>query len=198
MANEFETFKALSLSSEGWAEGLQKHGVRVTTKSVAGSAFLVMRGEGVVARPVDEVLALCSAPERRLEWDTLAATCTALHRDDDGTVLLRYTTKAPMLVSPREFLLEMRTTKEADGTAILVAHSVTREGVEPLKKHVLGNMQTTGFVLQPLPDNKTRVIYTVQADPAGWLPSSLVNKVSLDQPLGILGLRKVLTGSIDE
>eukprot|EP01116_Phalansterium_solitarium_P018713 TRINITY_DN5058_c0_g2_i1.p2 TRINITY_DN5058_c0_g2~~TRINITY_DN5058_c0_g2_i1.p2 ORF type:complete len:104 (+),score=10.50 TRINITY_DN5058_c0_g2_i1:220-531(+) len=59
---------------------------------------------------------------------------------------------------------------------------------------VRGTIRRSGFLLQPN-DLGTKVTYMFQVDGAGWIPQAAMNQAQKYQPLGILGIRKILTGS---
>jgi hypothetical protein len=85
-----------------------------------------------------------------------------------------------------------------DGTCIVAAVSRERKDLPVFKNTVRGQLEPSGWVIQPFPDKPGRsmVTFVCSVDLAG-LSSTLVNLVA-KQPLVIAGLRKVLAGGPEE
>lgn len=54
----------------------------------------------------------------------------------------------------------------------------------------------SGFLIKPSAADPAQceLTYIVQVELGGWMPSAVTNMVNSYQPLGIIGIRKVLTG----
>jgi len=80
------------------------------------------------------------------------------------------------------------------GGYVVFGKSVTDERVPEVAGTVRAEARASGSLLLPF-RGATLVVFIAEVDPKGWLPSAIVDKVNSLAPLGIIGLRKAVTGS---
>lgn len=192
---DFETFRAMACGEEGWTAVTEKSGVRVSSRKAEGSSLNISRGIAVLDAPVAAVRALVTSAEQRTAWDKLIAECRVFATDGPAThVLLRSIPYTFPPVSARVFYVEMRVDEDpATGTVTILARQSTREDLPaPPKGAVVGKVMSSGFVLEKVGEDKTRIYYVIQLDLAGWIPNAIVNKAMADEPLCLDNMRKLL------
>ncbi|WP_191832710.1 START domain-containing protein [Pseudomonas fluorescens] len=169
--------------AEDWKQAKNEDGIKVDLTEVAGSDYKVYRGVTLIKAPLAKV--------RTLQEDVVGA-CAWIHEcksqkllKTEGNQSWTYTQfNTPWPVTPRDSILHVTTTEEADG-------SLTRklEGVPkylPEEKGFVRVAKVQGFwKLQPR-DGGTEVTYQVHTEPGGSVPSMVANKFVVDAPFNTL------------
>jgi hypothetical protein len=81
-----------------------------------------------------------------------------------------------------------------DGTTLVLCRSVFDSNLPAVPNSMLGVLDTTGWVIRPLPDGSCQVTYVVQVNFEG-IPTAIVNLAAKSIPLVAGALRRYLTGS---
>ena len=169
--------------AEDWKQAKNEDGIKVDLTEVAGSDYKAYRGVTLIKAPLAKV--------RALQEDVVGA-CAWIHEcksqkllKTEGDQSWTYTQfNTPWPVTPRDSILHVTTTEEADG-------SLTRklEGVPkylPEEKGFVRVAKVQGFwKLQPK-DGGTEVTYQVHTEPGGSVPSMVANKFVVDAPFNTL------------
>jgi hypothetical protein len=180
----FTVLFAAAAQAEDWQAAKDEDGIKVSLSEIAGSKYKAYRGVTVIKAPLAKIQAL--------QEDAVGA-CTWIHEcksqkllKQEGDKSWTYTQfKAPFPVSDRDSILEITTTKAADG-------SVTRKLLEvptyqPEVKGYVRVAQVEGFwKLVPKGADQTEVTYQVHTEPGGSVPSWLANKFVVDAPFNTL------------
>ncbi|WET09343.1 MULTISPECIES: START domain-containing protein [unclassified Pseudomonas] len=180
----FTVLFAATAQAEDWQVAKDEDGIKVSLSEVAGSKYKAYRGVTVIKAPVAKIEAL--------QEDAVGA-CTWIHEcksqkllKQEGNKSWTYTQfKAPFPVTDRDSILEITTSKAADG-------SVTRTLLEvptyqPEVKGYVRVAQVEGYwKLVPKGANETEVTYQVHTEPGGSVPSWLANKFVVDAPFNTL------------
>jgi len=178
---------------------------RVSEEADEHSGVPILCGIGLVRAPLAEVFALCSDADKRTLWDTFYDQGHIVQASSSGQEnLVYFKTKSQWTVWARDFFV-MACYRPLDGSDfksgyLMCASSAENESLAPLDAScVRGNVFQSGFVLRPTEDGTgTYVTYIFRIDGCGWVPQSVMNLVFQYQPYAILGMRKALTGSVDE
>jgi len=169
--------------AEDWKQARDEDGIKVELAEVAGSDYKAYRGVTLIKAPLAKV--------RALQEDVVGA-CAWIHEcksqkllKTEGDQSWTYTQfNTPWPVTPRDSILHVTTTQEADG-------SLTRklEGVPkylPEEKGFVRVSKVQGFwKLQPR-EGGTEVTYQVHTEPGGSVPSMVANKFVVDAPFNTL------------
>ncbi|MDD2048192.1 START domain-containing protein [Pseudomonas putida] len=169
--------------AEDWKQAKNEDGIKIDLTEVAGSDYKAYRGVTLIKAPLAKV--------RALQEDVVGA-CAWIHEcksqkllKTEGDQSWTYTQfNTPWPVTPRDSILHVTTTEEADG-------SLTRklEGVPkylPEEKGFVRVAKVQGFwKLQPK-DGGTEVTYQVHTEPGGSVPSMVANKFVVDAPFNTL------------
>jgi len=196
-----QSFLTTLADTQGWVKSHEKLGVQVYRQDT--DSIAIIKGEGVIKAKPEAVIELCSSLEQRPNWDTFfeAGKVVQVLEEPDKLVIGHGWTKGGMGVWPRDFALLLGhrplTPEEGGAGHVLYAHSVDGVVEEDTSRFVRAKARMTGFLVRPVADNPehTSLTYLFQIDGAGWLPSSITNLGYTYQPLGIIGMRKILTGS---
>ncbi|MDF0733258.1 START domain-containing protein [Pseudomonas entomophila] len=178
--------------AENWQVAKDEEGIKVSLSEVAGSKYKAYRGVTVIKAPLAKVKALQEDVVGACQWVHECKSQKLLkHEGDQSWTYTQFNTPWP--VTPRDSILHVTTTQEADG-------SLTRklEGEPKYLPEEAGFVrvaQVQGFwELVPKGDS-TEVTYQVHTEPGGSVPSWLANKFVVDAPFNTLkGLRAKAEG----
>jgi hypothetical protein len=173
--------------AEDWKVAKDEEGIKISLADVKGSDYKAYRGVTVIKAPLAKVKAL---------QEDIAGACTWIHECKtqkllkvEGDQTWTYTQfNTPWPVTPRDSILHVTTTEDADG-------SLTRklEGVPkylPEEKGFVRVAKVEGFWKLVPKGDKTEVTYQVHTEPGGSVPSMVANKFVVDAPFNTLkGLR---------
>ncbi|MEG0862592.1 MAG: START domain-containing protein [Pseudomonas sp.] len=169
--------------ADDWKQAKNEDGIKVDLSEVAGSDYKAYRGVTLIKAPLAKVRALQEDVAGACAWIHECKTQKLLKAEGDQS--WTYTQfNTPWPVTPRDSILHVTTTVEADG-------SLTRklEGVPkylPEEKGFVRVAKVEGFwKLQPK-GNDTEVTYQVHTEPGGNVPSMVANKFVVDAPFNTL------------
>jgi hypothetical protein len=78
---------------------------------------------------------------------------------------------------------------------MVFSQSIKHEKTPEISGFVRGELLTSGYIIEPVDgtqQKESKVTYIVQLDPKGWLPTSVVNSVAVDQPKTLASLRNFI------
>ncbi|HWD30771.1 START domain-containing protein [Pseudomonas caricapapayae] len=169
--------------ADDWKQAKNEDGIKVDLSEVAGSDYKAYRGVTLIKAPLAKVRALQEDVAGACAWIHECKSQKLLKTEGDQT--WTYTQfNTPWPVTPRDSILHVTTTQDADG-------SLTRklEGVPkylPEEKGFVRVAKVEGFwKLQPK-GNDTEVTYQVHTEPGGSVPSMVANKFVVDAPFNTL------------
>lgn len=185
------TLATAALGQDGWKNVMNKNGIKVFTRPVAGSDFDEFKGVATIdvdINVIDRVLQdVPSAPE----WMHNCIKAELLERTENRTVLYQVT-KAPWPVSSRDLVVE--SIRNVDGDRIVRKMKIVKHPKAPKATDDLVRVpKLKGSWTLTKKGNATHVVYQIQMDPGGTLPTWLANSASKDLPFHTLsGLKKIV------
>ena len=187
--SSMDRLKQLATSDDGWKLDKEKSGVVIHHRYSEDSPIVMMRGKTTIAASAEDVLKCTEDYETRKKWDELFNGGEVLKTIDDSHQVITLKFKSPsMVVSNRDFVMARAVKKE--GNVILSNHvSVPYPDHGEQKGYVRGEIDVSGYVIEPLDNGKCSCTYVVQLDPKGWVPTVVVNTVASKQPMVLAKLR---------
>eukprot|EP01118_Nematostelium_gracile_P002690 TRINITY_DN1292_c0_g1_i1.p2 TRINITY_DN1292_c0_g1~~TRINITY_DN1292_c0_g1_i1.p2 ORF type:complete len:141 (-),score=35.11 TRINITY_DN1292_c0_g1_i1:60-482(-) len=88
-----------------------------------------------------------------------------------------YSAKAPFGISSRDFV-NQRCWRVKGGDHVIMNHSVKHKDQPEKKGFVRAFSHRTGYLVRTRPEGGCFLIYVTHTDPKGWIPHTLVNKVT--------------------
>eukprot|EP00455_Lapot_gusevi_P045797 TRINITY_DN5912_c0_g1_i1.p1 TRINITY_DN5912_c0_g1~~TRINITY_DN5912_c0_g1_i1.p1 ORF type:complete len:954 (-),score=260.10 TRINITY_DN5912_c0_g1_i1:40-2901(-) len=185
------------LPEDSWEFLNETDDVRISSRSIKGSACKMFRGLGIVhANPVD-IMAIIADPARRKWYDDMCVESSRFMELDSSTSLIYQTFEARdwCRTAARDFVMVTKWTRLQDGTCVVVGKSVTHPDYPEGKKRVRATAHLGGWVIKPSQKVSSRslVFYFMQVDLGGSVPSWAANIVSKKQPLCINHIRKLFS-----
>ncbi|MCO7632538.1 START domain-containing protein [Pseudomonas guariconensis] len=175
--------------AENWQVAKDEEGIKVSLSEVPGSKYKAYRGVTVIKAPLAKVKALQEDVAGACAWIHECKSQKLLkHEGDQSWTYTQFNTPWP--VTPRDSVLHVTTTAEADG-------SVTRRIEEdpkyiPEEKGYVRVAQVKGYWKLVPKGDSTEVTYQVHTEPGGSVPSWLANTFVVDAPFNTLkGLRQL-------
>lgn len=174
---------------EGWEHARSAGGVQVFTREVPGSAFREFRATHTIPASMREVVAWWHDPATFTRW---IDSCVEAHRVDAGEGIDASYLKFdfPFPASDRDVVL--RSVEIERGPEHIVLESQSLDGVFPAAKGLVRMPRLRGrWEFRALDDATTAVVYRQHMDAGGRLPGFIVNRVTVDNPIGtLLGLAR--------
>ena len=172
-----------------WRLVKDEAGIRVYLQQIPGSSFQAFRGVTRIRTDMPRLLAL---------QDDVSAACAWIHAcseqrllKHEGNLSWAYSRfHTPWPVQPRDSILQVTTTRDADGRVTRTLHGVA--DYLPLQPGFVRVSNVEGFWrLTPL-DGEIEVVYQVHSEPGGSVPAWLANSFVVDAPFNTLqGLREL-------
>ncbi|MDY7068115.1 hypothetical protein PsexTeo8_46130 [Pseudomonas extremaustralis] len=180
----FTVLFAATAQAEDWQVAKDEDGIKVSLSEIAGSKYKAYRGVTLIKAPIAKIQALQEDAVGACSWIHECKSQKLLKAQGDKS--WTYTQfKAPFPVTDRDSILEITTSKAADGTVTRTLLEVPT--YQPEVKGYVRVAQVEGFwKLVPKGDNQTEVTYQVHTEPGGSVPSWLANKFVVDAPFNTL------------
>jgi len=197
----------LNVPEDQWFLLTEKRGVRAfqlaNDELNPRPEFAILKGVGRVKASPLVVRDTLIDSEARKKWDLFYEDGQLLKwivQDKEAIVHLQSKTYS-YLVWPRDACLRVVQRELEPGVFLMVARSIENDELCPSQSsHVRGEVIISGFHVRPIDETQQEVeiTYIFQANAQGWLPTALTDLVTQYQPLSIIGIRKLLTGSSAE
>jgi len=187
-----EYLRAESVSTEGWEPLGMKEDVKMEKKQMPGdsSAIPLVRGRGIIKgiRP-DELYPIVSHPGARVLWDPRFLEGHPLRRYARRSYKFYSIQKGAFLISQRDILGAQDAVYADDGTILLYQCSVPTDDDAPEQSgKVRATLTVGGWALRPSGENDTDATYIVKVNPAGSLPTSIINRVVAEIPICVVNV----------
>jgi hypothetical protein len=165
-----------------WVLERDKGGVQVFSKPVDGSNLNAVRGVTTVESSLNRLVTILSKPDLRPSWDKLCGESYLYKSNSASDQFLYVHSKMPWPVSDRDMLLHTVWEQDPETLVVTMKGSAT-QGVMPVKTGRVRVIQADqDWILTPLGDGVVEVVSLIHLDPAGPLPSWLINTLSVETP----------------
>ncbi|MEE2904264.1 MAG: START domain-containing protein [Myxococcota bacterium] len=175
---------SFSAAAQSWEPVDDKDGVQLWQRTVSGSPFIAFRGQMVMKTSIKKLVAIMYDQENKLAWMHDCVANDVLEEKGLGNhIIYNRTAVNVMFVSDRDVVVEtvfkfddQQRQITIDATSVQHPDRPTISGVVRMPKVKLR------WQFRVVADSLTEVTYEVEADPGGWLPAWLVNRVSIYIP----------------
>jgi hypothetical protein len=184
---------ALTCTAQDWELKKNQEGVKVFTKSNANSPFDLLMAECEVNVGINQMLALIYDVSRHTEWVYNSVQSVLIKKNSTYDIIYYGETYAPWPVSNRDLVIHLTAFTDSI-TGICNITAISEPKLKPLVKGKIRIPRSVSkWKLIAINKQTTRVIYTLDIDPGGSLPSWLVNFASIEGPyLSFLKMRALL------
>lgn len=160
----------------GWENLTKSCGVHTYRKHTSNGIY-ILRLECVVNTNASNVIKLLTDNDRKKEWDENYVEGHVVADLGPGMRILYNKFSAPWPVSDRDFVFAVKHF-EIDGKTVFAGRSIEIAELPPNGKAVRGLIHASGFIVEPVCLNTTRVSYFLNVDPGGCIPHFIINKMS--------------------
>jgi len=180
------------ITADNWELKLDKEGIKVYTKKVAGSKLKDFKGITTVNISMGKIVAVLKDSPSLTEWMPDCVESKVLKKISDNEYYTYAVTDVPWPISDRDSVVKC--TIEEKSTGVVVFHAVGMPEYIPAKKGMVRVPVIKSYwQLTPKKGDKVEVEYFVHSDPGGKIPDSVINAAAVDQPFKTLkGLKKYL------
>ena len=174
-----------------WQPVLDTDGVAVRERAVAGRALPDFQGETAIDADPYQILAVILDAPAQTAWMWQCIESRVLARDGDA-VVVHHRIKAKWPATDRDVVFREVARVDEPGRRLSVRLTTeANSGAPPVSQLVRMPLLDALFELSALDATRTRVTYTVSADPGGMLPASFLKETVRQSPFDTLvGLRK--------
>ena len=173
---------------EGWED------LKIKSKDVKGfrrkapGGLYIIRGEGEVTADVMSIINYLRDIERRKEYDEMFESGELVESISEQMEVMYQKFKKMTPVSSRDFCLLQTRFIYPDGRLMAVATSISHPDC-PETKFVRAHLYMGCYVLIPVSEKVTRVVYMVHVDIRGSVPKFIINSVQSNQALVVQRIR---------
>ena len=182
-------------SSEAeWKLALQRDGIEVSTRAVAGSDLDEFIGTTVIDASVNVIEAVIDDVPAAPQWMVDCREARIIRKIDENVSVVLNVTKTPWPMWDRETLLVSMKQKDAKtGTVTFSFHSIKDPDVPIGRKNVRIPAIDGQWVLNAIGEGHTKVTYAVKSNPGGSVPRFISQRTSWNIPYRtLLGLRNMV------
>lgn len=186
------SFPAVGADEAGWQLEKDQDGIQIYSRSVDGWSIHEMRGVTRIAGSLSSVVAVINDVAVLHELTDVVAHSEITHRDSDTRYQVYSMMKMPWPISNRDILNQREITQNTSTLTVTITDTATQDVMPPKKDLVRIVKSHQQWTLTPTPDGGVRVESQVLSDPAGPIPSSVINAMSVSTPFKTLSKLKEL------
>ena len=189
--------KVFSENSSGvWEKIREENNVVVFSQEINGSDIIKVKAEVVIDANMQLIQSTIDDVSYRQRWVPYLAESRIL-KEYSVTEKLEYSHfSAPWPASDRDFIYRQRLLHKDNKKIIFVLSVVESELMPERNGIVRADMMESKYTLTALTDKRTKVELIFYADPKGWLPDWLINKIQQVLPYAMLRNLKIRTESL--
>lgn len=179
---------------QGWKLAKKGDGIEVFTRPVADSDNDEFLGITDVEAPVKVILEVFKDTASFPEWFGFCRDIELFRRDTATREIIYFVLATPWPVSDRDMVIDVEYSIDLEnGKAVIFMNALKEDLVPRQDKYVRMTKLVGQSVLTRIDENTTHVTYTVNSDPAGYIPAAISNMLSKNQPYDTLkGLKKMV------
>lgn len=181
------TISAAAAGNVGdWKLQKDKDGIQISTRPVAGWEIHEVRGQVRIDARLSSVVAVITDEAATPELTDLVEHSEVQNRESDTRYQTYARMKMPWPVSDRDIVNQRDVVQDPQTLAVTITDTATTSGVPPNKDYVRIVKSTQRWVLTPQADGGVLVDSYILSDPAGPIPSSIINAMSVSTPFKTL------------
>jgi len=179
---------------EEWEPAKKGEGIEVYTRPVEGMDAQEFMGITVVDAPMEVILEVFRDIPSFPKWYGFCRDIRQIREYSDTHRLVYFVLATQWPTKDRDMVIDaVIDVDRVKGTAVISMKALEEEVVPRERKYVRMTYMIGRTTLTEIDGSKTRVVYRVQSDPAGYIPSALSNMLAKDQPyLTLKGLKEMV------
>jgi hypothetical protein len=161
---------------------------------VPGSAANEFKGIAEIDAPIEVIVEVFKDIPSFTQWYGFCKEIKLLKHDTENHRVMYFVLKTMGPVKDRDLVMEAFDKFDKQAGKNTIAIKALKEELVPIQdKYVRMTDLNATYSMDRIDQDKTHVIYTVKADPAGYIPAFISNIIQKDQPfLTLKGLREMV------
>ena len=169
-----------------WELSRDQDGIQVYKREKYGSSFNEVRSITVIRSSLNRLVYLIKDPTLRPVWDQYCGQVYVYEKISDEEELVYLNSKMPWPVTDRDMLSRLTLTQDPN-SLIVTVRSVATRGILPLHNDRIRVTEATSqWTLIPLGRGLVKISISTHLEPAGPIPSWLINILSVNSPFEAL------------
>lgn len=173
-------------ADEAWHLERDKDGIQIYSRAVEGWSIREIRGVSTFHGRLSSLVAVIDDPAALPQLNEFVVESKVEQRDSDTRYQLYNLTKMPWPLSDRDVLNQREITQDATTRAVTIVDTAT-DGLMPVKKGLVRIVRSRQqWMFTPSADGNVQVELRWLSDPAGPIPSALINALSVSTPFNTI------------
>ena len=187
-------FAGILHAEEPWTLAKDAEGIKVFTRSVPGSAANEFKGIAEIDAPIEVIEEVFKDIPSFTQWYGFCKEIKLLKHDSPNHRVMYFVLKTMGPVKDRDLVMEAFDKFDKQSGKFTIAIKALKEELVPIQdKYVRMTDLNATYSMDRINKDQTHVVYTVKADPAGYIPAFISNIIQKDQPfLTLKGLREMV------
>jgi hypothetical protein len=166
-----------------WEQVDDDDGIKVWQLVIPGRELPGFRGETVIPGPAELIVEELKKVDQHTQWMHRCTASNVIRNIDEDRVIIYNRTDTPWPVWDRDAILDTQFTRSADKKEITLTFKNTDPSLRPVPESVIRMPRLVGsYRMTKLADDKTRVVYQVEVDIGGSVPTFIAKRVARDMP----------------
>lgn len=169
-------------SQKNWELKVDKEGIKVYTKSADNSSLKSVKTVCTIDASLSRLTAVLLDIDRTIDWVYATKKCSLLKQVSQSELIYYSEIDAPWPVSNRDFIVRLWAVQDEKTKVVSIlaenkpSYLAEKDGIVRIKHSV------SKWLIEPLPNGKVKVEYTLQVDPGGNIPVWLINLFATKGP----------------
>lgn len=183
----------LTFAEADWKQVKNSDAITVYNRPFPGSDFDEFRAVTIVNAPIEVITEVLYDVPAQPEWMSDCLFAKTVKVFDENHIIAYNILHFPWPVTDRDFLLDTNFDLDFKAGRVLVTMKAVEEPLIPVSKYVRMTNVFGTCLLERLDKDKTKVTYTMLANPAGHVPAAVANIFAKMNPYNTLkGLKKIV------
>ncbi|MFA5941109.1 MAG: hypothetical protein WC809_17275 [Sinimarinibacterium sp.] len=179
-------------ADEGWRLEKDDDGIQICTRAVDGWSIREIRGVTRFQGHLSSLVAVIGDISASPELNEFVVKSSVEKRDSDTRYQVYSLTDMPWPLTDRDILIQRQIAQDPTTLAVAIADVATQD-IMPVKEGLVRIVRSrTQWTLTPAADGSVLVELRMLSDPAGPIPPSLLNALSISTPFKTLAKLKEL------
>jgi hypothetical protein len=181
-------------AEEPWKLAKDADDIKVYTRPVPGSAADEFKGIADIDAPIEVIHEVFKDIPSFPQWYGFCKEIRQLKHDTENHRVIYVVLKTMGPVKDRDLVVDTLDDFDRQAGKLTVVVTGVKEDVVPRQDKYVRMTDINGtYLITRIDPDKSRVIYTVKADAAGYVPAFIANILQKDQPyLTLKGLREMV------
>lgn len=183
----------LTFAEADWKQVKNSDEITIYNRPFPGSDFDEFRGVTIVNAPIEVITEVLYDVPAQPEWMSDCLFAKTVKVFDENHIIAYNILNIPWPVTDRDSLIDTIFDLDFKTGRVLVTMKAVEEPLIPVSKYVRMTNVFGTCLLERLDKDKTKVTYTMLANPAGNIPSSIANIFAKMNPYNTLKeLKKIV------